>query len=114
MKLVRDLIKKYRPDKKPAVDIYGEYIGGVIHGMMIAESTKLALEKVPYEKLTPGDIMKQGFYRMKGFDTGGLTSGPLTFGPQKHYGVETCPIYELMNNKQVLLGKYPVRGLFKR
>jgi len=113
MKLVRDLIKKYRPDKKPNIDIYGEYIGGVIHGMMIAESTKLTLEKVPYEKLTPGDIIKQGFYRLKGFDTGGLTSGPLTFGPGKHYGVETCPIYELKNNKQVLLGKYPLRGLYK-
>jgi len=113
MKLVRDLLKKNRPDKKPNIDIYGEYIGGVIHGMMIVESTKLTLEKVPYEKLTPGDIIKEGFYRMKGFDTGGLTSGPLTFGPHKYYGVETCPVYELLHEKQVLLGKYPLRGLFK-
>jgi len=102
MKLVRDLIKKYRPDKKPSVDIYLEYIGGVIHGMMIVESTKLALEKVPFEKLTPGDIL-QAFLRIKGLDTGGLTTGPLTFGPNKYYGVDTCPIYELKNSKQVLL-----------
>jgi ABC-type branched-subunit amino acid transport system substrate-binding protein len=113
MKLVNDLLKKYRAGKKPGFDIYAQYVEGVIHGMMIVETTRLALEKVPYEKLTPGDIIKHGFYRMKDFDTGGLTSSPLTFGPGKHYGVETCPIYELMHGRQVLLGKYPVRGLYR-
>ena len=113
MKLVRDLLKKYRPDKKPSVDIYGQYVAGVVHGMMIVESTRLALEKVPYEKLTPGDIIKYGFYQMKSFDIGGLTSTPLTFGPGKHYGEETCPVYELLHGNQVLVGKYPLRRLFK-
>jgi hypothetical protein len=113
MKLVRDLLKEYRSGKTPCIDVDGAYVTGVIHGMMIVESTRLALEKVPYEKLTPGDIIEHGFFRFRDFDTRGLTSTPLTFGPNKHMGVETCPVYELLNGKQVLVGKYPVRRLYK-
>jgi hypothetical protein len=114
MKLVRDLLKTYRSGKEPCVNVYGAYITGVIHGMMIVESTRLALEKVPFDKLTAGDIIKHGFYRFKGFGTGGLTSTPLTFGPNKHMGVETCPVDELLKGKQVLVGKYPVQNLYRK
>ena len=56
--------------------------------MTQVEALRLAMQKVPLEKLKPVDVLNNGFYQIKNFDTGGISSTPLTYGPGKIEGVD--------------------------
>src|SRR5512139_2973048 len=64
------------------------YQGGFLEGMIQVEALRLALEKVPFEKLTPRAVLENGFYRIKNLETGGISSTPLTYGPGDIEGVD--------------------------
>lgn len=111
MKLLKSLFEKYRPDKSYA-DRRAPYVYGIVHGMMIADACKRALDKVGYEKLTRKDIL-EGFYGIKNLDTGGLTETPVTFGLGNHYGPSKVSVYEMVGTEQVLRGSYPAQRIAK-
>ncbi|MBN2058880.1 MAG: ABC transporter substrate-binding protein [Deltaproteobacteria bacterium] len=88
------------------------YIGGMLEAMIQVEALRLALQKVPYEKLTPRDVLEQGFYRIKDLETGELSSVPLTYGPGDIEGVDKIRVDQQINGKIVKQGVYPCRHLY--
>ena len=78
VKFCNDLQNKYRPGKKVPLVTYEL---GMIEVMTQVEALRLALKEAPLEKLKPADVLKNGFYKMKKLDTGGLSATPLTYGP---------------------------------
>jgi hypothetical protein len=108
-KFCSELQKKYRPGK-PATHIM--YVGGLIEAMTQVESLRLALEKVPFEKLTPRQVLEQGTYRIKNLPTGDLTSTPLTYGPGKIEGVDAVRVDQLQKGKVVKQGVWPCRNIY--
>jgi len=110
MKFAHDLQAKYRPDKKATLIFY---VHGIVEAMIQVEALRLAMEKVPFEKLTRADVLNYGFYRIKGLDTGGLTSTPLTFGPADVEGMDSVRVQQVQQSKVVELGTWPCRHLYK-
>jgi hypothetical protein len=111
IKFIIDIQKKYHP-KKFASHIM--YVGGMLEAMVQVEALRLAMEKVPFEKLTRADVLNHGFYSIKGLDTGGLSSTPLTYGPGDIEGVDAVRVDQQINRKVVKQGVYPCRHLYKR
>ena len=101
--------KKYHPDKFVS---HIQYVGGFLEGMIQVEALRLALQKMPLEKLKPADVLNQGFYQIKNLETGGLSSTPLTYGPGKIEGVDAVRVDQLQKGKIVKLGAWPCRHVY--
>ena len=109
VKLMTDLQKKYHPNKWVS---HSQYMGGFIEAMTQIEALRLAMLKKPLEQLKPIDVLDNGFYQIKNFDTGGISSTPLTYGPGKIEGVDKVRIDQLENGKVVKRGVYPVHSIY--
>jgi ABC-type branched-subunit amino acid transport system substrate-binding protein len=110
IKFCNDLQKKYRPDKR-ATHIM--YVGGLLEAMIQVEALRLALQKVPFEKLTPRQVLEEGAYRIKNLPTGELSSTPLTYGPGKIEGVDEVRVDQVQKGKVVKLGNWPCHHIYK-
>jgi len=90
------------------------YQGGFLEGMIQVEALRLAMEKVPFEKLTPRAVLENGFYRIKNLDTGGISSTPLTYGPGDIEGVDEIRIDQVQKGKVVKVGSTPLRHIYTK
>ena len=90
------------------------YQGGFLEGMIQVEALRLALEKVPFEKLTRRDVLEHGFYRIQNLDTGQISSTPLTYGKGDVEGADSVRIDQVQNGKVVKVGLYPLRNIYTR
>jgi len=90
------------------------YQGGFLEGMIQVEALRLALEKVPFEKLTPRAVLENGFYRIKNLETGGISSTPMTYGPGDIEGVDEIRIDQVQKGKVVKVGSTPLRHIFTK
>jgi hypothetical protein len=111
VKFCNDLQNKYRPGKKIASVTYEL---GIIEVMTQVEALRLALKTAPLEKLKPADVLKEGFYKIKGLDTGGLASTPLTYGPGEVEGPDKVTVYQVQKGKAVMQGLWPCHHLYSR
>jgi ABC-type branched-subunit amino acid transport system substrate-binding protein len=111
IKFCNELQKKYHPAK---LATHIMYVGGLVEAMTQVESLRLALEKVPFEKLTPRQVLEQGTYRIKNLPTGDLTSTPLTYGPGKIEGSDMVRVDQQQKGKVVKVGLYPCRHIYKK
>ena len=109
IKFCNDLQKKYRPDKRST---HIMYVGGMLEAIIQVEALRLALKEVPFEKLARADVLKNGFYKIKNLETGGLSSTPLTYGPGKIQGVDAVRVDQLQKGKIIKLGVWPCRHLY--
>jgi len=100
---------KYHADKKVT---HIMYLAGIVEAMIQTESLRLAMLKVPAGQLKPVDVLEFGFYQIKKLGTGDLTP-PLTFGPSDVEGADEMRVDQVQNGKVVLLGNYPIRGIYK-
>jgi hypothetical protein len=108
VKFARELMNKYNLDKRLTTSLVG-----LPKAMIQVEALRLALEKVPLKQLKPVDVLKYGFYRIKNFDTGGLTSTPVTYGPGDVEGIDAVGVDQVHGGKIVRVGNWSVRGLYK-
>jgi hypothetical protein len=109
IKFIVDNQKKYHPDKFVS---HIQYCGGFLEAMIQTEALRLALQKTPFEKLTPADVLNNGFYQIKNLETGGISSTPLTYGPGKIEGVDAVRVDQLQKGKIVKLGVWPCHHLY--
>jgi Periplasmic binding protein len=109
IKFCNDIQKKYRPNKRVT---HIMYVGGMLEAMIQVEALRLAMEKVPFEKLTPRAVLENGFYMIKNLDTGELSSTPLTYGKGDIEGVDAVRIDQQVNEKVQKQGVYPCRHLY--
>ena len=109
VKFCNDLQDKYRPGKRITHIMYE---AGIIEAMIQTEALRLALKKVPADKLTPRDVLEHGFYKIKKLKTGDLSSTPLTYGKGDIEGVDAVRIDQLEKGKVVKKGVYPCRHLY--
>ncbi len=91
-----------------------QYCGGFLEGMIQVEALRLALEKVPFEKLTPAAVLENGFYRIKNLPTGDISSTPLTYGPGDIQGVDQIRIDQVQKGKVVKVGLTPLRNIYTK
>jgi hypothetical protein len=108
-KFCSELQHKYHPGK---LATHSMYIGGMVEAMIQVEALRLALQKVPFEKLTPRIVLEQGYYQIKNLPTGDLSSTPLTFGPGKIQGVDAVRVDQLQKGKVVKQGVWPCRNIY--
>jgi ABC-type branched-subunit amino acid transport system substrate-binding protein len=111
IKFCNDLQENYRADKRITHIMYE---AGVLEGMIQVEALRLAMENVPFEKLTPRAVLEQGFYRIKHLDTGEISSTPLTYGKGDIEGVDEIRIDQVQNGKSVKVGSAPVRNIYTK
>jgi len=111
LKFCSDLQDKYRTGKRVTHIMYE---AGVLEAMIQVEALRLAMEKVPFEKLTPRDVLEQGFFKIKNLDTGDISSTPLTYGPGDIEGVDEIRIDQVQKGKVVKVGLYPLRHIFTK
>ena len=111
IKFCSDLQDKYRPDKRVTHIMYE---AGVLEAMIQVEALRLAMQKVPFEKLTPRDVLEQGFFKIKNLDTGEISSTPLTYGPGDIEGVDQIRIDQVQKGKVVEVGLYPLRNIYTK
>ena len=109
IKFITETQKKYHPDKWVG---HIQYVGGFLEGMIQTEALRLALQKVPFEKLKSTDVLTHGFHQIKNLETGGLSSTPLSYGPTKIEGVDAVRVDQLQKGKVVKVGTYPCRHLY--
>ena len=109
IKFITEIQKKYHPEKWVS---HIQYVGGMLEGMIQTEALRLALQKVPFDKLKPADVLNNGFYQIKNLPTGELSSTPLTYGPGKIEGVDAVRVDQLQKGKIVKLGAWPCRHLY--
>ena len=88
------------------------YAFGMVEVMIQVEALRLALQKVPFDKLTPAEVLKNGFQRIKNFNTGELTGTPLTYGPGQIEGCGSVVLWQAQKGKVVKIGRYPLRHLY--
>ena len=77
--------------------------------MTQVEALRLAMQKMPFDKLKPVDVLNNGFYQIKNLETGGISSTPLTYGPGKIEGVDAVRVDQVQKGKVVKLGVWPCR-----
>jgi branched-chain amino acid transport system substrate-binding protein len=111
IKFCKDLQDKYRPNKQITHIMYE---AGILEAMIQAEAVRLALTKVPFEKLTPKDVLEKGFYKIKKLDTGDISSTPLTYGKGDIEGVDEIRIDQVIDGKSVKVGLAPVHGIYTK
>jgi len=109
MTLIRELQNKYHPDKINKHDVYRH---GFCEVMVQVEAIRLALQEVPYEELKRVDVLEYGFYNIKDFDLGGISNGPLTYGPGDTDGPDNVRLYEVSGGTYSAIGLYPVHHLY--
>jgi branched-chain amino acid transport system substrate-binding protein len=109
IKFCNDLQEKYRKDKKVTHIMYE---AGILEGMIQVEALRLAMQKVPFEKLTSRDVLEQGFFKINKLDTGDISSTPLTYGEGKIQGVDQIRIDQVQKGKSVKVGIYPLRNIY--
>jgi len=107
---IKEIQKKYHPDKFVS---HIQYVGGMLEAMTQVEALRLTLQKVPFDKMKPSDVLNQGFYRIKDLDTGGLSSTPLTYANGKIEGVDKVRVDQVQKGKVVKLGVWPCRHIYK-
>ena len=90
------------------------YLHGVVEAMIQVEALRLAMKKVPADKLTPRDVLEQGFYKIKKLATGDMSSTPLTYGEGDIEGVDKVRIDQVQDGKVVKVGLYPLRHIYTR
>jgi branched-chain amino acid transport system substrate-binding protein len=90
------------------------YQGGFLEAMIQVEALRLAMEKVPFEKLTPAAVLENGFYRIKNLPTGDISSTPLTYGPGDIEGVDEIRIDQVQKGKVVKVGLTPLRHIYTK
>jgi hypothetical protein len=103
------LQKKYHPQKFVS---HIQYMGGFLEAMIQTEALRLAMQKVPFEKLKPADVLNHGFYQIKNLNTGDISSSPITYGPGKIEGVDAVRVDQLRKGKVVKVGVWPTRNLY--
>jgi hypothetical protein len=108
IRFCNELIGKYRSGTK---NMHIMYVAGVLEAIIQTEALRLAMEKVPFEKLTPKDVLEYGFYQIKGFEMGGLSSTPITYGPGDVEGVDKVRLDIAENGKVKYLGSYSCRNI---
>jgi ABC-type branched-subunit amino acid transport system substrate-binding protein len=91
---------------------HSQYMGGTLEVMTQVEALRLAMLKMPLEKLKPVDVLNYGFYQIKNLETGGISSTPLTYGPGKIEGVDKVRVDQLQKGKVVKLGVWPARHIY--
>jgi branched-chain amino acid transport system substrate-binding protein len=111
VKFMLEAQKKSHPDKFVRHIMYQ---GGFLEGMIQVEALRLAMQKVPFEKLTRKDVLENGFYKIKNLDTGQISSTPLTYGVGNVEGVDSVRIDQVQNGKVVKVGLYPARHIYTR
>jgi ABC-type branched-subunit amino acid transport system substrate-binding protein len=111
IKFCDDLQKKYHPNKRVTHIMYE---AGILEGMIQVEALRLAMQKVPFEKLTRRDVLEQGFFKIKNLDTARISSTPLTYGPGDIEGVDSIRIDQVQNGKVVEVGLTPLRHIYTR
>ena len=111
IKFCSDLQDKYRTRKRVTHIMYE---AGILEAMIQVEALRLAMEKVPFEKLTPRDVLEQGFFKIKNLDTGDISSTPLTYGPGDIEGVDEIRIDQVQKGKVVKVGLYPLRHIYTK
>lgn len=111
IKFCDDLQKKYRPDKRVTHIMYQ---AGILEGMIQVEALRLAMQQVPFEKLNRRDVLEKGFFQIKGLETGGISSTPLTYGEGDIEGVDQIRIDQVQKGKVVEVGLYPCRHIFSK
>jgi hypothetical protein len=111
LKFCSDLQDKYRTGKRITHIMYE---AGVLEAMTQVEALRLAMQKVPFEKLTPRDVLEQGFFRIKNLPTGDISSTPLTYGPGDVEGVDKIRIDQVQKGKVVKVGLYPLRHIYTK
>jgi len=110
IKFLNELQSK-KPEDKRVTHIL--YVGGILEAMTQVEALRLALTKVPFEKLTPKAVLENGFYMIKNLDTGALSSSPLNYGKGKVEGVDKVRVDQQLDGKIVKLGTWPVRHIYE-
>jgi hypothetical protein len=111
MKFALELQDKYRPDDKVTHIMYPH---GLVEAMIQVEALRLAMQEVPVDELTPADVLEQGFYKIKDFDAGGITSSLLTYGPDDVEGMDNVRVQQIQGGKIVEVGAYPLRHIYTR
>jgi branched-chain amino acid transport system substrate-binding protein len=111
IKFCSDLQDKYRTGKRITHIMYE---AGVLEAMIQVEALRLAVQKVPFEKLTPRDVLEQGFFKIKNLETGDISSTPLTYGPGDVEGVDKIRIDQVQKGKVVKVGLYPLRHIYTK
>jgi branched-chain amino acid transport system substrate-binding protein len=111
IKFCSDLQDKYRSGKRVTHIMYE---AGILEGMIQVEALRLAMQKVPVEKLTRKDVLEQGFYMIKNLDTGKISSTPLTYGKGDIEGVDQIRVDQVQNGKVVEVGLYPLRHIYTK
>jgi hypothetical protein len=109
IKLINELQKKYHPNKFVS---HIQYCGGFLEGMIQVEALRLAMQKVPFEKLTPKDVLENGFYQIKNLPTGDISSSPINYGPGQIEGVDKIRVDQVQNGKVVKVGVWPTRHIY--
>jgi len=111
IKFCSDLQDKYRTGKRITHIMYE---AGVLEAMIQVEALRLAMKEVPFEKLTPRDVLEKGFFEIKNLPTGKISSTPLTYGPGDIEGVDKIRIDQVQKGKVVEVGIYPLRHIFTK
>jgi ABC-type branched-subunit amino acid transport system substrate-binding protein len=111
IKFCSDLQDKYRSGKRVTHIMYE---AGVLEGMIQVEALRLAMQKVPFEKLTRKDVLENGFFQIKNLDTGKISSTPLTYGPGDIEGVDQIRIDQVQKGKVVEVGLTPLRHIYTK
>jgi hypothetical protein len=90
------------------------YPHGVVEAMLQIEALRLAMQGKPADQLMPADVLDNGFYQIKNFNTGEITGSPLTFGPGDVYGIDEVVVHQVQNGKVVKLGAWPVHNIYAK
>jgi ABC-type branched-subunit amino acid transport system substrate-binding protein len=109
IKFCNDLQEKYRPGNRITHIMYE---AGILEGMIQVDALRLAMEKVPFKKLTRRAVLEDGFYRIKNLNTGDISSTPLTYGKGHIEGVDKIRVDQVQNGKVVKVGLYPLRHIY--
>ena len=109
VKFETELQKKYHPNKWVS---HSQYMGGFLEAMIQVEALRLAMQKMPLEKLKPVDVLNNGFFQIKNLDTGGISSTPISYAPGKIEGVDKVRVDQLQKGKVVKQGVWPARNIY--
>jgi branched-chain amino acid transport system substrate-binding protein len=111
IKFCSDLQDKYRSGKRVTHIMYE---AGVLEAMIQVEALRLAMQKVPFEKLTPKDVLENGFFQIKNLETGKISSTPLTYGEGDIEGVDQIRVYQVQKGKVVEVSLTPLRHIYTK
>ena len=82
--------------------------------MIQVEALRLAMKKVPFEKLTRKDVLEQGFFKITEMETGEVSSTPITYAPGDIEGVDEVRVDQVQKGKVVQVGLYPLRNIYTK